>query len=210
MINFQRILGRQDDFFSLLEASAQEGVNSAAALKSILSQNRGVSESSLTAFVEARRRDKAITVKLEELLITTFVTPLEREDLEALGEALYKIPKTVEKFAERYRIGARQIEGADFGRQLALVEEAIPLVLKMVQALREGDLGDIKGLQNKLQAVESEADDVLTEFLGRLYTPGFPSLKAVILKELSGLLEKVIDRCRDAGNVISHVLLKNS
>ncbi len=208
MINFQRILGRQDEFFSLLEASAKEGANSVRALKRILTDGKG--PSSLKDFANARRNDKEITMRLEEMLITTFVTPLEREDLEALGEALYKIPKTVEKFAERFRVGFPQIAGASFGAQLTLVEEAIELVLKMVRALREGDLGDIKGLQNKLQAVESRADDVLTEFLSTLYAPGFPSLKAVILKELSDLLEKVIDRCRDCGNVISHVLLKNS
>src|SRR5262245_57687429 len=108
MINFQRILGRQDDFFSLLEASAREGANSVAALKQVLSVKRN-EPPSLTAFAEARRKDKEITTQLEELLITTFVTPLEREDLEALGEVLYKIPKTVEKFAERYRVGFPQI-----------------------------------------------------------------------------------------------------
>ncbi len=208
MINFQRILGRQDEFFSLLEASAREGAASVAALRATLSQTSEVP--SLAEFASARRRDKEITNRLEEMLITTFVTPLEREDLEALGEALYKIPKTVEKFAERYRVGFPQIAGAKFERQLALVEGAIQHVVKMVQALREGDIGDIKGLQNKLQALESEADDVLTEFIAGLYAPGYPSLRAVILKELSDLLERVIDRCRDAGNVISHVLLKNS
>ena len=208
MINFQRILGREEEFFSLLVASAQEGASAVAALKRILSNSNG--SPSLKDFAEARRKDKQITTKLEEMLITTFVTPLEREDLEALGESLYKIPKTVEKFAERYIVAAPQIAGETFARQLPLIEQAIQVVLKMVQALREGDLGDIKELQNKLQALESEADDVLTESLARLYEPGFPSLKAVILKELSDLLEKVIDRCRDAGNVISHVLLKNS
>lgn len=208
MINFQRILGREDEFFTLLEASAQEGANAVTALKRILRNANGTP--SLKDFAEARRKDKELTTRLEEMLITTFVTPLEREDLEALAEVLYKIPKTVEKFAERYIIGAPQIAGANFDNQLPLIEQAIQIVLKMVHALREGDLGDIKGLQNKLQAVESQADDVLTDCLAKLYEPGFPSLKAVILKELSDLLEKVIDRCRDAGNVISHVLLKNS
>ncbi len=208
MINFQRILGREDEFFTLLEASAQEGANAVSALKRILNSANG--SPSLKDFAEARRKDKELTTTLEEMLITTFVTPLEREDLEELGVALYKIPKTVEKFAERYIIAAPQIAGADFNRQLPLIEQAIQIVLKMVHALREGDLGDIKGLQNQLQALESEADDVLTESLAKFYEPGFPSLRAVILKELSDLLEKVIDRCRDAGNVISHVLLKNS
>ena len=207
MINFQRILGREEEFFSLLVASANEGAKAVAALKRILS-NPGTP--SLEDFANARRKDKQITARLEEMLITTFVTPLEREDLEALAEALYKIPKTVEKFAERYKVAVPQIPGERFAEQLPLIEKAIDLVLKMVESLREGDLGDIKELQNQLQRVESEADDVLTESLARLYQPGYPSLKAVILKELSDLLEKVIDRCRDAGNVISHVLLKNS
>ena len=208
MINFQRILGREDEFFSLLEASAQEGANSVSALRSAIKD--GGTNASLKAFAEARRNDEQITTQLEEMLITTFVTPLEREDIEALADALYKIPKTVEKFAERYGIGAPQIQGADFDGQLTLIEQAIQIVLKMVHALREGDLGDIKTLQNRLQAVESKADDVLLDYYAKLYAPGYPSLKAVILKQLFDLLEKIVDRCRDAGNVISHVLLKNS
>jgi uncharacterized protein Yka (UPF0111/DUF47 family) len=208
MINFQRMLGREDEFFSLLEASAQEGANAVAALKGILGSTSG--SPSLEGFAAARRKKKELTTALEEKLITTFVTPLEREDLEALGEVLYKIPKTVEKFAERYIVAAPQIRGTDFGRQISTIEQAIEIVVKMVHALHEGDLGAIKSLQNKLQILEAEADDVLTGQISELYQPGFPSLKAVILKELFDLLERIIDRCRDTGNVISHVLLKNS
>lgn len=209
MIGFRRFLGREDHFFSLLEASAQEGMHAILALKRVLTHPSG-GQASLDEFVEARRKDKEVTTALEEMLITTFVTPLEREDLEALGETLYKIPKTVEKFAERYLVAQPQIEGSDFSRQLALSEQAMQLVLQMVQALQARELGDVKELQNRLQAVESEADDILLEELRRLYQPGVPSLRAVILKELFDLLEKVIDRCRDAGNVIAHVLLKNA
>jgi uncharacterized protein Yka (UPF0111/DUF47 family) len=35
-------------------------------------------------------------------------------------------------------------------------------------------------------------------------------LKAVFLKDLFELLERVIDRCRDAGNVINQIVLKNT
>jgi uncharacterized protein len=43
-----------------------------------------------------------------------------------------------------------------------------------------------------------------------LYTGQFDPLTAMALKDLYELLEKVFDRCRDAGNVISHVGLKHS
>jgi len=210
MINFQRLLGRENEFFSLLEASAQEGARAASALRRIFSATDLNTPSMMEEFTAARRKDEQITDKLEEMLITTFVTPLEREDLEALAEVLHKIPKTVEKFAARYTIAAPLIRDTDFNRQLTLIEQAVAIVVKMVRSLREGKLGEIKSMQNKLQALESDADDVLLAHLNRLYNTDIPSLHAVILKELFDLLEKVVDRCRDAGNVISHVLLKNS
>lgn len=71
-------------------------------------------------------------------------------------------------------------------------------------------MGSIKNLQVELQVCESQADDVLLNLEREFYQPGFPALKAVILKDLFSLNEKVVDRCRDAGNVIAHVLLKNS
>ena len=209
MISFQRLLGREDEFCGLLEASATEAVHAVDALKKLLA-NPGVAPT-LHEFAAARSTDKKITEEIGDKLIATFVTPMEREDIEALAEALYKIPKTVEKFAERYQIALHQIRGADFGPQVKLMDQAVHLVLQMTQALRAGrNLGGIKTLQNELQTLESEADDVLLELTKRFYEPGFPPLQAVILKDLYDLNEKVVDRCRDAGNVISHALLKNA
>ena len=209
MISFQQLLGREDEFFALLEASAQEACNSVAALKHLFTTSGR--ELTLDEFVEARRKDKQITEQITEMLITTFVTPMEREDLEALAEALYKIPKTVEKFAERYMIVADQVRDVDFSKQVQLLEQASLLVLQMIQALRAGrNLSGIKSLQADLQRVESAADDLILEMIQAFYVPGFPALKAVILSDLFELIEKSVDRCRDAGNVVSHVLLKNS
>ena len=157
------------------------------------------------------RSDKEITNRLEEMLVTTFVTPMEREDIEELAEALYKIPKTVEKFAERYFLVADQMKDIDFKPQVALMQQAVQLVLQMVQALREArDLAGIKPLQIRLQQIESAADDLLIRMMAPFYQPGFPALKAVILKDLYALNEKTVDRCRDAGNVISHIIIKNT
>jgi len=209
MISFQRLLGREREFCDLLEASAEQGCNAVAALKRILCGPKVTP--TLHEFADARSKDKKITEELTEMVITTFVTPMEREDIQSLALSLYKIPKTVEKFAERYLISLHQIGDADFGKQVDYMDQAVNLVREMVRAMRGGrNLGDIKGLQNQLQRLESEADDLLLELMKPFYRPGFPALKAVILKDLYDLNEKVVDRCRDAGNTISHVVFKNS
>jgi len=209
MISFQRLLGREDEFCDLLEASAAQACQAVEALRRMLAE-RGKSVV-LHEFADARSKDKAITEQIRMMLVTQFVTPMEREDIEALAEALYKIPKTVEKFAERYRIGLEQIADSDFSPQIRLMAEAVKLVLEMVQTIRSGrQLGRIQPLQDRLQTLESEADDVLLAVERRFYEPGFPPLKAIILKDLFSLNEKVVDRCRDAGNVISRIILKNA
>jgi uncharacterized protein Yka (UPF0111/DUF47 family) len=209
MISFQRLLGQEDHFCALLEASAQEACNAVAQLKTMFDQS--CDTAMLQSFAQTRRKEKQITEEITEKLMTTFVTPMEREDIEALAESLYKIPKTIEKFAERYRITAAQIQDTDFGPQVVLMDKAVHLVLNMIQAMRAGRNHEgIKGLQQALQQIESDADRVLLELSRRFYEPGFPPIKAIILKDLFNLNEKVVDRCRDAGNVVSLVLFKNS
>lgn len=209
MISFQRILGREEEFCQLLEAAAKEGCEAVAALQRVLACPNATP--TLHEFAAARSQEKRIAEDISQRLITTFVTPMEREDIEALAEALYKIPKTVEKFAQRYFMVADQVRDVDFSRQVQCMAKAVQLVLQMVQALGQGrNLGSIKALQTQLLEVEAQADDVLLELTQRFYEPGFPPLKAVILKDLFALNEKVVDRCRDAGNVIARVILKNA
>ena len=139
------------------------------------------------------------------------MTALEREDIEALSVALYKVPKTIEKIGERILLAPERLHGVNLIRQLQLVEEAAQTVLTMIKELRRGvNLDLIRGHNDHLQAVEGEADKLMLELLGELYSGKHEPVTVVFLKDLFELLEKVTDRCRDAGNVINHIVLKNS
>ena len=60
----------------------------------------------------------------------------------------------------------------------------------------------------RLQHIEGEADKLILENLKELYNGNHEPLQAMMLKDLYELMEKVVDRCRDAGNVVSHIVLK--
>jgi uncharacterized protein Yka (UPF0111/DUF47 family) len=209
MFSLQRLLGKEDMFFGLLEASAQEAHTSVQALVKLSKALDKPVE--LEEFSRSRRKDKEITETIRNAVYTTFVTALEREDIESLGNALYRIPKTVEKFSERILLSPPLVRGVDFSRQIDPLDQATGCVLKMVQSLRHGvDLEEIKRLNDKLQQVEGEADKAILELYRDLFSGRHDPLKVIMLKDLYELLEKVIDRCRDAGNVISQIVLKNS
>jgi hypothetical protein len=58
--------------------------------------------------------------------------------------------------------------------------------------------------------VEGDADKLILEVLKDLYSGKHDPTRVMALKDLYELLEKVIDRCRDAGNVIVHIVLKSA
>ena len=108
MFSIRKFFGHDEKFFDLLEASAQQADSSVHHLVALLGKlEHHESPESLEDFVHSRRKDKQITQELTEQLCKTFITPLEREDIQALAAALYKIPKTVEKIAKRRSVGAR-------------------------------------------------------------------------------------------------------
>jgi uncharacterized protein Yka (UPF0111/DUF47 family) len=208
MISIQRFFGKEDRFFSLLIASAKETRQSIVDLTKIL---RHQEAPSLEVFAEVRKKDKAITQEINDLLVKSFVTALEREDIEALASALYKIPKTVEKFVERYLISQEKVVTTDFQRHAAMLDEATGLLVEMIEALRKGmDIVKMKELNDRMQQIEGDADNLMLECLKDLYSGKYDALLVVIISNLYDLLEKVFDRCRDVGNVAKQIAYKNS
>jgi len=202
-------MGKDDKFFRLMEACADEARSSIAHLNDLF-KTPGAKRT-LSAVVEARRKEKRVTQELTEHLLKTFVTPLEREDIEALSNALYKIPKTVEKFSERLLIASTQVHDQDFHKHFPLLEQAGDCVVLLVKELRKGvNLEKVKSQNDKLQQIEGEADKLMLELLRDLYNNDHTSMRVVVMKDLLELLEKVFDRCRDAGNIVFHIVLKHS
>jgi uncharacterized protein Yka (UPF0111/DUF47 family) len=99
----------------------------------------------------------------------------------------------------------------NFKRQVALLEQATDTVVGMVRLLRERkQLERLRDLNAMMQQIEGQADELMLDLLREVYSGKYEPLQALLLKDLYELLEKVVDRCRDAGNVISHVVLKHS
>jgi uncharacterized protein len=206
---FRRLIGHDDKFFDLLEASAVEAQTSVQLLAQLISQPAQLP--TLDEFVRSRRKDKRITESITEELCRTFVTPLEREDIEALSIALYKIPKTCEKFSEKYLLCGAQIRDVPFTGQVRLLEDAVTTVVQMVTRLRaKSHLETVKDDNDRLHQLEGQADKVMLALIQDLYSGRHDSLKVIILLDLYGMLERIIDRCRDAGNVVFQIVLKHS
>ena len=208
MFSLQTIFGSGKQFYTLLDEAAVAASDAAKALHSMLRE--ADRQPALDAFKLARLRERAAADKISQALVDSFMTPIEREDIEALGSALYKIPKQIEKFADRYSLATTHLEHIDFAPRAAMLEQAAGVVVEMVADLRHMNLDRMTALNEKLRSLENEADRLMLELYRDIYSGRLDNLQMFLLKEFFEILEKAIDRCREAGVVAYQIVLKNS
>jgi uncharacterized protein Yka (UPF0111/DUF47 family) len=209
MFSLQKLLGKEQGLFKLLEASATEA---RASVQGLIELTQNLANSPAKQELEyLRRKHREIAQEITTAVFTSFTTAIDRADILGLSHSLYRIPKAVEKFSERALAGRHCLRNVDFSRQLGLLDRSTDVLLRMVKSLRAGmNPKQIKELGDELRMLEAEGDKVMLDLYHDLFTGPRDPLQVIVLKDLYELLERTIDRCRSAGRVISQIVLKNS
>src|SRR3546814_15400161 len=85
MFSLQTIFGQGKRFYALLDEAAKAAHDSTVALYEMLSDRTRAPV--LDAFKLARQRERDASEKISQALVDSFITPIEREDIEALGRS---------------------------------------------------------------------------------------------------------------------------
>jgi uncharacterized protein len=204
----KNLFKKSDRYLPLLEASAEASRASVRELEALL--GGAAPAVSLDHIVESRKRAQENGEAIDELLCQGVHAPLDRDDVELLARALGGIPRGIKKFATRYQICARRIQDVNFTPQFQMLDGAVNTVHQMVAALRSPKLAAAKAQHDVLQKIESDADKVFVALVMQLQQRRDEPIRALMLRDLYELLERVIDRCRTTGNIILRIVLKQT
>lgn len=166
---------------------------------------------SVDEVIQKKRKSKELNDEIAHELCVSFITPFEREDIEALATALTKISKTAEKFVSQYVVFRNVLQPGEFQRQSNLLIQLADILVQMVKRLRQKpDVEVIRDLNDQLRAKEAESDAIMLTLLKDMYgTVDEKKLSTMLsTKNLQELFEKLTDRFRDAGNIIFRIVLK--
>lgn len=194
----------------MIEALAQSSSSCVKTLAHFLLNPGDVA--SVDGIVQKRRKSKELSDEIAHQLCVSFITPFEREDIEALTSSLTKISKTSEKFISQYFLFRDAIKHDDFNRQSQLLEQSADLLLEMVKKLRKNpNVEQIKEMNSNLLNFEAESDRIMLVFMQELFNKADTSMVNLLAnKNLQELQEKLTERFRDAGNVVFRIVLKYS
>jgi uncharacterized protein Yka (UPF0111/DUF47 family) len=201
-----RLIPREEKFFSDFITLADRIVSGATLLERMLASDPPAWDTALQ-IKQIESECDAITHSIIQRLNTTFVTPIDREDIHALAKSLDDVMDAIDAAANvmrRYRMASLRY-GA---RELASLTWQSAMQVKVaVEALERRK--EVHQLAVEVNRLENSADDIHDEALRRLFEEERDAITVIKWKEVLDLLEEATDRCEDCANVLEGVVVKH-
>jgi len=201
-----RLIPREEKFFDDFTALADRIVSGATLLERMVASDPPSWDIALQ-IKQVENECDALTHNIIQRLNSTFVTPIDREDIHALAKSLDDVMDAIDAAAgvlRRYRM-AQVRYGA---RELASLTWQAAMQMKVAVEALERRLG-VHERAVEVNRLEKSADDVHDEALRRLFEEERDAITLIKWKEVLDLLEEATDRCEDVANVLESVVVKH-
>lgn len=197
-----------DRFFELFENAARNLTQSARLLAELVTKWEAV-EQRVKQIKDLEHQGDTITHEIVAKLHRTFVTPLDREDILLLGQALDDVVDFIDNAAEAMFI-YKVPEPTPSIRELAdiLVEAAEEIQQAIPRLRHRKQLTQMLTHCVELNRLENKADEVCRRALGDLFSDSADVVQILKWHEIYEDLESAADRCEDIANVLEGVALK--
>jgi predicted phosphate transport protein (TIGR00153 family) len=202
-----RILPKRDKFFDLFEEVSKNIVKAAESLKD-LAYNFDLLKEKADQITEAEHEGDRITHQILSDLNTTFITPIDHEDIYELAINLDDVIDLIKGVSERilfYKISQPTQGAIKFS----------DIVLKSAQEL-DNIISLLRKFDKKLHIhcvelhrLENEADVILHESIAEVFETHDP-IEVIKWKEIYDTLELITDKCEDIADMIESIVMKHA
>jgi uncharacterized protein len=201
------LLPRDRTFFDLFIEAGQNTVSASRLLDRMMHswpEDEGLSRE----VVKAEQEGDRITHDIIKRLNSTFVTPIDREDIYALATQMDDIVDFTEEAADF--LGLYKIE--------APMEQAVALTKVLVAACEQLAAGlehlpEFKDLDKywiEIHRLENEGDRISRDAVASLFSNGIDPMVVIRWKDMFAVLENAIDATETAAQIIEGIVIKNS
>jgi len=201
-----RLIPKEEKFFADFTTLADRIVSGATLLEQMLASDPPAWDVALQ-IKQVESECDSLTHQIIQRLNSTFVTPIDREDIHGLAKSLDDVMDAIDAAANvvrRFRIPAIRY-GA---RELAsLIWQSSMQVKVAVEALERRSGVHERAVE--VNRLENAADDVHDEALRRLFEEERDAITVIKWKEVLDLLEGATDRCEDVANALETIVVKH-
>lgn len=207
-----KIFPKELKFFDQFEMSAKNLLKGAKEFLSLMEnfQLQTLSEKVETLRIIEHEGD-IITHETIEKLNTTFLTPIDREDIHALISKLDDVLDFIESSAVRMLIFKVNGPTEQSVKLTVILYKAVEQVVEAITRLRNIKKTDsILHHCIEINRLENEGDIIQRTAIGDLFECCTNPVEIIKWKEIYENIETAIDKCEDVANVIEGIVLKNA
>ena len=204
-----RLFPKQENFFDYFEELANK-IEEGGRLFLEMTENHDYSESKVARLKEIEHEADIITHRTYEKMHTTFLTPIDREDIYALVNKMDSIMDVIEATAIRIHLYKVKKIDDQIIKQAKILNEAITKVKSIVHAMR--NMKNSKMILDgcvEINTLENAGDVVLRTIMANLFENEKDAIELVKWKDIFQLLEEAIDVCEDVSNIMEGIVLKH-
>jgi len=202
------IIPQERRFFDLLEGVASTVNDGAVALQDMVRDFRDV-PAKRRAIKDIEHRGDDFTHDVFEALNRTFITPIDREDIQSLASSLDNILDMIDAAANRlylYDVDQPTEAMIELADTIAQSTQLLKKAVGMIRNMKQGD--EVERIAVEVHHLENVADDLMNNSIAALFKDPDP-IRIIKLKEITERLEQATDYCEDVANVLSDIVAKN-
>jgi predicted phosphate transport protein (TIGR00153 family) len=197
---------REREFFDLFEEAGANLVRAAELLERMVEHWPDHAELAREVLVCEHEGDR-ITHDIIQRLNSTFVTPIDREDIHELASALDDVVDFIEEvsdFLSLYRIEATMDQATELARILHQASRAIAGAIPRLRTFK-----DIHHYTVEVNRLENDGDRVVRQALASLFERGIDPMLVIRWKDIFERLEDGIDATETVANILEGIVIKN-
>ena len=198
---------RDREFFDLFEEAAQNVVRGADLLDQLLAHFPDRSDLARDIVICEQEGDR-IAHDIHHRLNSTFVTPIDREDILELASDLDDIIDLIEEVADY--LGLYKIEAPmEQAQQMAhILVQATRQIAEAMPGLR--NFQDLSHYTVEVNRLENDGDRTSRHAIASLFDDGIDPMVVIRWKDIFERLEEAIDACEHVANTLEGIVIKNS
>jgi predicted phosphate transport protein (TIGR00153 family) len=201
------LLPRDRTFFDLFIQAGQNSLHAARLLDEMMNtwpDSGGLSRS----IVEAEQEGDRITHEIIKRLNSTFVTPIDREDIYGLATQMDDIVDFTEEAADflgLYKIEAPMEQAQSLTKVLVASCEQLAMGLEGLPTFKDLDKYWIE-----IHRLENDGDRISRDAVASLFSNGIDPMIVIRWKDMFAVLEEAIDATETAAQILEGIVIKNS
>ena len=200
-----KLKGKEEKFFSILEKHAALTYESAEMMERVFKGDISKEEAFLEIDTKEKAADELVNETVERLR-KTFITPMDREDIQLLIDQLDTTLDNIKEIMDKmvmYHVG----KPSDGAIRMSEIVVNINKSIGYMGSLKK-DHVKVEGRVHQVLKLESEADNIYHEEMAKLFTECTDPIEIIKWKEILSAMEDVIDGCEDLVGTFRRVVLK--